>query len=274
MALFDRIGIDYGRRMAAEDAVRHAGTHRVRFADIQIDSDPNALESFDAARCAGLRALCGAHGVRLGLHTLSAVNIAEFSPFMRDAADRYLRAYIDVARAVGAGWVVVHAGYHFTADRDRRIEASLARMRRAAAYAEEQGVLLLLENMNREPDHAEVHYLASPLAETRWYFDQIPSSALGWSFTINHATLEPEGIAGFLAGMPTERLHEVRLADNNGEYEIHLRPGEGIVDWADTFARIEQAGFTGHYICAFGTLDDMLAGRHWMAAAAGDIVAG
>lgn len=268
MTLFDRIGIDYGRKLAAEDAVRHAAAHQVRVVDVQIDIAPNALESFDAGRCAGLRALCDEHGVQFGLHTLSAVNIAELSPFMRDAVDQYLRSYIDIARAVGAGWVVVHAGYHFTTDRDRRVEASLARLRRACAYAEEQGVLLLLENMNREPDHAEVHYLASPLAETRWYFDQIPSPALGWSFTINHATLEPEGIAGFLAGMPAERLREVRLADNNGEYEIHLRPGDGIVDWADTFAQIERTGFIGHYICAFGTLGDMLDGRHTLAAVA------
>ncbi len=89
----------------------------------------------------------------------------------------------------------------------------------------------------------------------------IRSPALAWSFTVNHATLVPEGIAGFLAGMPADRLKEVRLADNNGEYELHMFPGDGIIDFTDTFRRIEATGFAGHYMCAFGSLDAMLRGR-------------
>ena len=35
-------------------------------------------------------------GITMGLHTLSAVNIAEYSPYLAEAADHYLRAYIDM----------------------------------------------------------------------------------------------------------------------------------------------------------------------------------
>src|SRR3546814_18036930 len=99
----DRIGIDFGRKMPAEDAVAWAAANEVRFIDVELDLAPNALESFDPDRCARLRAACARHGVHLGLHTLSAVNVAEVSPFLRDAADAYLRAYIDVAAATGSG---------------------------------------------------------------------------------------------------------------------------------------------------------------------------
>ena len=58
--------------------------------------------------------------------------------------------------------------------------------------------------------------------------------------------------------MPAERLGEVRLADNNGEYELHMYPGAGIIDFADTFRRIEATGYAGHYTTAFGTIEDML----------------
>ena len=71
----------------------------------------------------------------------------------------------------------------------------------------------------------------------------------------------PEGINGFLDNMPVDRLEEVRIADNNGEYEVHLYPGDGIIDFADMFYRVEATGFPGHYMTAFGTLDDMLIGR-------------
>ena len=74
----------------------------------------------------------------------------------------------------------------------------------------------------------------------------------------------PEGIAGFVESMPTDRLAEVRIADNNGEYEIHMFPGAGIIDFADTFRRIEATGFSGHYMSSYGTLDDMVRGRDYL----------
>ncbi len=64
------------------------------------------------------------------------------------------------------------------------------------------------------------------------------------------------------------RCGEVRLADNNGEYEIHMFPGEGIIDFGDLFSRIEACGYEGHYMCNFGSLEDMLRGRWILAEAA------
>ncbi|MGH6816066.1 MAG: TIM barrel protein, partial [Hyphomicrobiaceae bacterium] len=114
MTLKDRIGIDLGRKIKLEDGIEWAGDRGVRYVDCELDTAPNALPSFDDARAAEVREACAKHGVRLGLHTLSAVNIAEFSPFVGEAVDAYLKAYIDAAKRLGAGWIVVHAGYHFT----------------------------------------------------------------------------------------------------------------------------------------------------------------
>ncbi len=263
MNIRDRIGVDVGRKLSVEDAVEWAIANEVTFIDCQIDVAPNALESFDEARCAPIRARCEAAGIRLGLHTLSAVNVAEFSPYLSEAVDRYLKAYIDAYGRLGANWIVVHAGYHFSDDVKMRMEVGLERLKRILGYAEEKGARILLENLNWEPERAEVHYLAHNLEETMFYFDRLASPSLGWSFTVNHATLVPEGIAGFLDGGPTDRLGEVRLADNNGEYEVHMQPGEGIIDWTDMFRRVEATGFAGHYMNAFGTLDDMLRGREF-----------
>jgi sugar phosphate isomerase/epimerase len=125
-----------------------------------------------------------------------------------------------------------------------------------------RGALILLENLNKEPDEAEVHYLAHTIEEWRFYFDQIQSPAFRLSFTANHAHLVPEGVGGFVDALDFSRVHEVRLADcfRNG-HEVHLRPGGGDLDFADLFRRIEGAGFRGHYMNAYGSLDDMLAGR-------------
>jgi sugar phosphate isomerase/epimerase len=273
MSLHDRIGIDIGRKLALEDAVAWAAAHDVRFVDVQLDTGANALGTIDARRATALRAECERHGVHLGLHTASAVNVAEYAPYVGDAVEQYLRAYVDAAVLLGAEWIVMHAGFHFTSDREERIAAGRERLQRIVGYAEEKGALVLLENLNKEPEAAEVHYLAHTVEEWRLYFEAIQSPAFRLSFTVNHAHLVPEGVAGFIDAIEMERVEEVRLADcwRNGN-EVHLKPGAGDLDFADMFRRIEGAGFRGHYMNAFGSLDDMLQGRDELvrlAAAAG-----
>ena len=270
MGFRDRIGIDIGRRLSAEDAISWAAANEVSYFDIQCDIAPNEMERFDPAACAAIRDACAANNLHLGLHTLSAMNTAEIAPFLRDAADEYLRAYIDLARQMAAEWVVVHGGYHFTGDAGLRRAASIDRLKRATGYAEEQGVLLLLENLNGEPDLAEVHYMPDTMADTIAWFEAIPSENLKWAFTINHAHYDNDGIAGWIDGMDMRRCGEVRVADNNGEYELHMHPGTGTVDFVDMFRRIEAAGFTGHYMCGWGTLQDMLDGREYLVQRARD----
>ncbi len=264
MAFRDRIGIDLGRRIALESGIEWAHRNGVLYFDAQVDIAPNEMERFDDAACANIKDMCAAYGLHLGLHTLSAVNVAEVSPFLRDATDQYLRAYIDLAAKMGAEWVVVHGGYHFTADTKLRKQASLDRLKRVVDYAEQKGVLITLENLNSEPELAEVHYMPDNLEDTIWYFDQIKSDKFKWAFTINHAHYDPIGIAGFVDGMDMSRCEEIRVADNNGEYELHMHPGTGTVDFVDMFGRIEATGFDGHYMCGWGTIDQMLEGRDYL----------
>jgi len=155
----------------------------------------------------------------------------------------------------------MHAGYHFTKDIKRRMEARKARLQKIVAYAEKKKALVLLENLNKEPKDAEVHYLAHTIEEWQYYWD-IKSPNFKLSFTANHAHLVPEGIEGFVKALDFRRVHEVRLADcfRNG-YEVHLPPGKGNINFGKMFKLIEGAGFKGHYTNAFGTLDDMLAAR-------------
>lgn len=263
MRLLDRIGVDIGRRARLEDGIEWAARNGVRYIDIQLDTGANAFTSFDDERARGVRAACERHGIHLGLHTLSAVNVAEYSPCLSEAVDAYLRGYIDLAPKLGAGSIVVHAGYHFTADVQMRTDAGLERLKRMVGYAETKGALLLLENLNKEPADAEVHYLAHTIEEWRHYYERIHSPAFALSFTANHAHLLPPGVAGFVDAIPLDRVVEVRLADcfRNG-HEVHLRPGEGDFDFGEMFGLLEGRGYAGRYMNAFGSLDDMQAARH------------
>ena len=265
----DRIGVDINQKLPLERAVAWAIENKVPYIDLCLDQTPELLET-GSPRLSNARRHLEANGIAIGLHTLSAVNIAETSPFVTSAADAYLAAYMDAAKKLGAGWIVVHGGYHFDGNKRggewrTRIDAAVARIGRAAQAAEKKKVRLLLENLNPEPEQAEVHYLACDLEECQYYFERLDSPALGWSFTVNHAHIRPNRIDAFMAGLDMRRCGEVRLADCRGTHEEHLRPGEGTIDFPAMFAAIEASGYRGHYMQAFGSLDDMLEGRGLLA---------
>lgn len=267
MNLRDRIGIDLGRRSRIEEGLLTAAEHGIRFVDVKLDTAPNAIEQLTPERVRDIRDICERHGIHTGVHTMSAVNMAEIAPHVRDGVDRYLFGHMDACKQLGGEWIVVHAGYHFTADKEMRMQAGLERLQRLCEHAEKIGLTVLLENMNREPDDAEVRYLAHDVEETRFYFDRLDSPNLRWAFTANHAHLVEEGVDGFLDAFDIARCDEVRLADcwRRGK-EVHLRPGEGDFDFAALFRRLDALGFAGHYMASFGTVQDMIAGRERLSA--------
>ena len=93
------------------------------------------------------------------------MNVAEYSPIVADAVTEYLKKYVDLVVKLGASWTEMHAGYHFTKDKAMRMAAGKARLEKIVAYAEKKGALILLENLNKEPPNAVVHYLAHTTEE-------------------------------------------------------------------------------------------------------------
>ena len=265
MKLRERIGVDVGRRAKIEDGIDAAVQHGVRFLDVKIDVAPNAIESLTPERIAAIRKRCADNGIKLGVHTLSAVNVAEVAPQVRDGVDRYLFGHMDACKKLGGEWIVVHAGYHFTSDYQMRREAALERLTRLAEHGEKIGLPVLLENMNKEPADAEVKYLGFNLEECQYFFGNLKSPFLRWSFTCNHAHLVPEGIDGFLGGLDVKRMSEVRVADCWGTKEEHLKPGQGNIDFAGMFRKLDALGYRGHFTTAFGSLQDMIEGREYLA---------
>lgn len=248
-------GIDLSSDYTLEGAVEWAIDNDVDYVDVRLTEriDPAQYDQEEFDR---IRRLCDSHAVSLGLHTLSAVNTAAFTPHVAEAVREYLFAYIDIAANVDADRTIVHAGYHFTADEERRREASLQRLERLIERAESRDVTLLLENMNPEPANAEVQYLCSELGDVERYFDRLASPNLRWAFNPPHAHLHESGIDGFMDALDLDICREVRLNDNRGIREEHLVPGEGTIDFEHLFDRLERAGYEGPYTVAVGSPED------------------
>jgi len=264
VTLKDRIGVDVGQTLTVTEAVEWAADNDVHYVDVCLDDGPIDPDAYDDAEVESIRETCTEHDVSLGLHTLSAVNVAETSAHVDDAVDEYLRAYVDVADAVHADRIIVHGGYHFTDDYEDRVAASKARLRRTIEYAEGTHAELLLENHNFEPDASEMEYVPVTLDEVTEYFEVLEADNPGWAFNPPHARQFPEDIDGYFDALGPDLCGEVRLNDNHGDIEEHLAPGEGNLDFDAMFQLIEESGYDGHYMLAFGTLKDILDGREYL----------
>lgn len=267
MPALHRFGFNAPRHRPLEETLEWAATQRFFYVDFNADAAPNALDSFDSERAAAIRALCERHGIRIGIHTSSAVNNAEIAPLVSEAVDEYLQANLDLAQRLGCEWVIVHGGYHF-GDVERRRRAARSRLERLLDVAERRRVPLWFENHNAEPEHAEIRYLPHNVEELRWFLEAPglrESPYFRWSFNAAHAHLVPEGITGFLAAFGISRIAQVRLTDNTGAYEVHLVPGEGTIDFVDLFRRLDEAGYHGPFSLDFGTDEDKVRVRdRWL----------
>jgi sugar phosphate isomerase/epimerase len=239
-----------------EQAIRWAVEHGFRRVDFNADTRANQPATFTAERVALIRALAAEHGVDLGIHTSSAVNMAEITPVMADAADEYIRQNLDVAQTLGCSHVIAHGGYHFSSDVEARFAAGIERLALAARLAEERDVELHFENHNAEPEHAEIHYIPCDVAETRRFFGAVSSPSLRWACNVGHAMLVPDGFEGFLDAFGAEIIGHVRLHDTNGRYEEHFRPGEGIVDFRHVFRTLHERGYRGPFTLDFGAPEE------------------
>jgi sugar phosphate isomerase/epimerase len=242
-----------------EAVLRWGAEHGFTSCDFNADFNPNGLGDFDdAERVRDVRELCERHGITLALHSTSGINMAEVGPYVSEAVDEYNRAYIRLARRLGCAAVIVHGGIHFK-DVERRKNAAVDRLRRLLPLAESEKVELWFENHNTEPEHAEIHYIPDNVEETAWFLDAPglkDSPWLKWSFNAGHAHLVPDGVQGFLDAFGVDRIAQVRLTDNPGTYELHLIPGQGTVDFPDTFQRLGKAGYAGPYCLDFGATDE------------------
>ncbi len=247
-----------------EDGLAWAAEHDFHFVDFSADYGGNALSTWTPDRISSVRAYCEEHDLHLGIHTLSGVNVAEFSPYMSEAVDAYIRAHVDLGHQLGVNHVITHAGLHQSSELEQRTAASLEHLSRAADYAASAGVTLLLENLNVEPPQAEVHYMGHSIEELSFYFEHIPADGLRWGFSANHTHLLPGDFDAFLDAFGIERIGLTLVADNRGQYEEHLLPGQGTMDFARLFRRLEGDGYRGPYMLTFGNRAQKLAGRDYL----------
>lgn len=160
-------------------------------------------------------------------------------PSVRQAGLDHLKACLDACAVLGADHLVgpLYSPCGRLVGRGPTTEEwawGVGALREAAAYAENLGITLAVEPLNR----FETYFLTC-LDQGSRFVDDVGNPSLGLLYDTFHANIEEKDPVGAVS-LAGSRLAHVHISEND-----RSTPGEGHVPFADTFAALRQAGYDG-----------------------------
>ena len=217
---------------------------------------------------AARKALDGFSG-RLGIHgPFIGFAIDSADPEVRAVAARRLDQALDVCAALGAVQMVIHSPYsawdyhnldNKPRDRARKIERVHACLGAAVKRAEDQGVMLVIENIEDIDPRDRLR-----LAES------FGSEAVKVSLDTGHAhfvhtVLGAPPVDRFVQAAG-DRLGHVHLQDVDGCADRHWAVGEGTIPWAAVFRALESVKSQPHLVLELNDSGGIPASMEWLGA--------
>lgn len=190
-----------------------------------------------------LRRIADSEGVELTFTTGLQPNkdISSDDPVVFEAGLKYLKECLEmVAEAGGAllsGVVFAPWGVRTGQDLKGRLGRATEGLRRSAVYAEQLGVDLGIEPINRyETD------LVTTIATANGMVQAIQSPRVGILFDVFHVQLEENSISGAVTEAGSSIKH-VHLADNHRGL-----PGTGSLAWSDLLVALNATNYQGRAV--------------------------
>jgi len=202
--------------------------------ELLISGDWQDLVAEARRQLDGYNGRIGIHGPFWGLH------LASPDPEIRALVTRRMMTALDICAALGATHMVIHSPYStwdahnldlFPKARARTIEAAHDTLAGVVARAEDQGVVLVIENCeDRNPEDRK------RLAES------FGSDAVRLSIDTGHAHYAHGSTGGppvdYFVRAAGEMLAHVHLQDADGYADRHWAIGEGTIRWHAVFAAL------------------------------------
>ncbi len=199
---------------------------------------------------------------RLGIHgPFSGFAIDTRDPDVRDVVIRRMDQTLDVCAALGATQIVIHSPYkswdHNNLDlkphaRAQKIEAVHQCLNAAAKRAGDQGVTLVIENIED----------IDPMDRLR-LAESFDSNAVRLSVDTGHAqyvhvTCGAPAVDRFIR-MAGDRLGHVHLQDADGYADRHWALGEGTICWPEVFRALGDIRADPHLVLELNDSDGIAA---------------
>ncbi|HEX3987321.1 MAG TPA: sugar phosphate isomerase/epimerase family protein [Acidobacteriaceae bacterium] len=168
--------------------------------------------------------------LEMGRGGAHAVNVIHPEKSRRiDAMDEIKRA-LEVAEQIPFRFLIQHLGEREDTWSPRALEHSITALEHLRAFANPLGVKILVENL--QGDVTRPAHLIEIL--TAGHFQDI-----GVCLDVGHAHLG-DG-TGTAIGELRSYIRSSHLHDNKGDRDAHLWPGDGTIDWEETFGQLKAA---------------------------------
>ena len=167
-------------------------------------------------------------------------NLISLDKNIRADALQYLQRCVDCAAVLGATKLMgpyhsalgVFTGQPATAD---EWKWGVEGIRQLAEYAQNQGIMLGLEYLNR----FEL-YLTSCGDELARFVDEVNHPHCKIMFDTFHANIEEKNVGDCIRKLGRDRIAFIQLSEND-----RSTPGKGNVDWVSTFQAIKDIEYDG-----------------------------
>lgn len=221
------------------EPVRDAG-----FREIEVCSSPRHLDyhNVDEVRRAGERMReLGMHPVSFHAPFAERIDITSLNEPAREAAVQELIRACEAAALLGCGQVVLHPGPEREgrppeAEFLQHMHYAAESLNLVAARCCDLGVQLLLENML-------AHLLFGHVRDMMYLLGEISTCNVGTCLDTGHAHLARE--MGLVIQKLSGHLKLVHINDNHGDWDAHLPPGEGTIDWPWVIQELRRNDFHG-----------------------------
>jgi hydroxypyruvate isomerase len=151
-----------------------------------------------------------------------------------------VRDSLAVAKKLGSPPMIVASGFtREGVSEQEHFDAAVSALKRAAALAEDAGVMLVLEPLNDRIDHPGMYLVST----TRGLdlVEAVGSPNLRLLYDLYHSTVMGENLEAVLAGR-IHLVHHIQIADMPGRAE----PGTGGIDWAVLIGTLKRLGYKGN----------------------------
>lgn len=164
----------------------------------------------------------------------SLVDPAQHEEFLQAVRDS-----LATARKLGSPPLVVASGFtREGVSHEEHVEAAVSALKKAAALAEEAGVMLVLEPLNDRVEHPGMFLVSTKLGLD--IVEAVGSPNLKLLYDAYHSAVMGEDLTEVLGGRAHLVAH-VQVADVPGRNE----PGTGTIDWKKTLSDLHAVGYRG-----------------------------
>ncbi|MDI1313713.1 sugar phosphate isomerase/epimerase family protein [Prosthecobacter sp.] len=217
------------------------------FQAIEVCSFPQHLDYHredDVHRAGEMMRTLGLRPISFHAPFADRIDITAPDDAAREAAVTELITACRAAALLGAENIVLHPG----PEREgrppqeeflQRMHHAAVSLNRVAAHCCETGVQLLLENMLP-------HLLFGQTRDMMYLLGEISTCTVGTCLDTGHARLS--GDLGNVIHKLSGHLKMVHINDNHGDWDAHLIPGDGSIDWPWLLSELRRYQFRGGLI--------------------------